>query len=134
MQQEETPVDIPPEIQNRIKMWYRLFMRATYSHYFFGTIGVASSAISAATDGGIAKMLAALSATCIAILGFAQPDRKYVKFVRAWRILDIAALRYRYHQIDIKELLEAVERGEKVITDFENEISVKPSQKSTSHS
>lgn len=89
MAQEETPVDIPPEIQNRIKAWYGLFMRATY-------------------DGSIAKILAALSATCIVILGFAQPDRKYVKFVRTWRILDIAALRYRYHQIDIKELLHAV--------------------------
>lgn len=83
MTDDETPKNVPTEIQNRIKAWYRLYMRATYSHYFFGTIGVASSAISAATDGSISKMLAAVSATCIAVLGFAQPDRKYVKFVRA---------------------------------------------------
>jgi hypothetical protein len=127
MSEVNSPIDVPEEVQARVKAWHTLFMRATYSHYAFGILGVAASAISAATDGGISKALAAVSAICIAVLGFAQPDRKYVKFVRAWRILDVAALRYRYGKITLDELLEAVEHGEQTITDFEQDM--KPKQK-----
>lgn len=59
------------------------------------------------------------------MLGFTQPDRKYVKFVRAWRILDVAALHYRYGKITLDELLEAVEHGEQTITNFEHDMKLK---------
>lgn len=127
-------IPVPPEIEARVSAWHKLYIRANYSHYFVGIVGVASSAISAATDGGISKALAAVAAICIAVLGFAQPDRKYVKFVRAWRILDIATLRYRYGQIDLPALINAVETGEQAITEFEQDVSGKPARVSLPHS
>lgn len=129
MANDDTPIDIPPEIQNRLSAWYKLYKHANFYYYFFGILGVAASAISAAMDGNIAKVLSVISATSMAVLGFTQPDRKYIKFVRAWRILDIAAIRYRYRQIDITELLESLERGEKSITEFEQELSSKSAVK-----
>jgi hypothetical protein len=79
MDPNQEPLDIPEEVQERIKIWQKLFLRSSYAHYFFGIVGIAAASISAATDGGLSKLLAAASAVCIGVLGFAQPDRKYVK-------------------------------------------------------
>ncbi|MGX9727322.1 MAG: hypothetical protein ACTFAK_08375 [Candidatus Electronema sp. VV] len=65
------------------------------------------------------------------MLGFTQPEKKYIKFVRAWRILDIAAMRYRYKLIPIDSLFDALERGEQSITEFEQEISSTGTQQIT---
>ena len=97
MPAEHVPRDVPADIEARLRAWQKYFKTSSWSHYAVGIIGVAASAFSAATDGSLAKVLAAVSATCVAILGFAQPDRKYLKFARAWRILSVAALRYRHH-------------------------------------
>lgn len=122
--QELRPV--PADIQARIDAWKKLFITANYSYYFFGILAVSASAFSTATDPPISKYLSALSALCVAFLGFAQPDRKYTKFVRAWRVLDVAALRYRHHELQKTDLINAVETGEKIITSFEEDTNSPP--------
>jgi hypothetical protein len=113
--------------------WYALFMRAMYAHYFFGVVGVAASAISAATGGAVGKSLAAVSAICLAVLGFMQPDRKYIKFSRAWSILDVAALRYRYGEATLSELMDALDCGEQMIAELEHGTQPRASSKPQTH-
>jgi hypothetical protein len=127
-EQEITPRNVPKEIEERVAAWYRMFNFASRSHYVVGVLGVACSALAAADIFDISQFLAALSAVCIAILGFAQPERKYMKFARAWRVLDAAALKYKYRKIDLETLLDTVDRGEQMLTDFEQEVLKKTSQ------
>lgn len=54
-----------------------------------------------------------------ALIGFVQPERRYLKFVRAWRVLDVAVLKFKLGLIGIKELADALERGEALISEFE---------------
>ena len=103
-------------------------MRGNIFYYFLGGVGVATSALAAAFPSETSRYLSVISAVCIALLGFTQPEKKYIKFVRAWRILDIAAMRYRYGIISINSLFDALERGEQSITEFEQEISPKSNQ------
>lgn len=126
-----TPLTLPPEIQDRLDEWHKILKRASIYHYTLGISGVTASALAAAFDGSISKLLAAASAACIAALGFAKPDRRYLKFVRAWRVLDSAAMRYRYNNLSDKELLDALDRGEQLITEFEMETAT-PKPKETS--
>ena len=133
MLEKTSPLDVPLEVRARIEAWYALFTRAMYSHYFFGVVGVAAATISAATGGAMGKALAAASAICLAVLGFVQPDRKYLKFSRAWSILDVAALRYRYGEATLAELMDALDHGEQVITEFEQDTQPRASSKPQKH-
>jgi hypothetical protein len=117
------PLKLPEEVETRLRAWQSLYMRGNTFYYIFGGLGVATSGLAAAFPSETSRYLSVVSAGCIALLGFTQPEKKYIKFVRAWRILDIAAMRYRYKLISIDALFEALERGEQSITEFEQEIS-----------
>jgi hypothetical protein len=122
----ETSRSLPDEVTKKHKAWYRLWNWSAKLHYALGGLSVLASAM-AATGGEKAPYLSALAALLTALIGFIHPERRYLKFVRAWRILDIAALRYKLRLIEVKELVEAVERGEKIISDFEDNLDNKVS-------
>jgi len=131
--QNSTPKNFPDEVESRLNCWHKLYRRANVTHYMVGILGVAASALAAAVDiGEASRLLAAISAVCIAILGFVRPERKFIKFVRAWRTLDAAAMRYRYGKVDLDYLFNAMERGEQIISEFEQELSSKAQHQVTS--
>jgi len=133
MVEKTSPHDVPLEVRARMEAWYAILMRSMYSHYF-GVVGVAASTISAATGGALGKALAAAAAEiCLAILGFVQPDRKYLRFSRAWSILDVAALRYRYGEATLAELMDALDRGEQVIAESEHDTQPRASSGPQTH-
>ncbi|SMO58471.1 hypothetical protein [Fodinibius sediminis] len=115
---------LPDDIRERCREGYYHFKFWRRFHYAIGTLGAAVSAI-AATDITIfgyssTPLLAAAAAVCFAIIGFAHPERNYLQYVRAWRILDIACKRYQYDdQFSMKHLLDAIEQGEKLISEYE---------------
>jgi len=119
-------VEIPKEVKERLDAWQRLFMQSTAWHKFLGVTGVAASTLAAIDFGEkyalAPRLLAALAAVCLAVLGFWQLDRRYQKFVRAWRTLDPVAMKFAYGKATLDELFKAVERGEAIITDFEQEL------------
>ena len=127
-EQKKYPKKVPDEIEARLNAWYRMFNFASRTHYVVGVLGVACSALAASNVVDASQILAAISAVCIAILGFAQPEKKYLKFVRAWRVLDAAVLKYKYGKIDLDALLEKLERGEQLITEVEYDELRKPSK------
>ena len=133
MVEKTSPLDVPLEVRARMDSWSALSTGAMYSHYFFGVAGVAAAIISAATGGTLGKALAAVAAICFAVLSFVQPDRKYLKFSRAWSILDVAALRYRYGEATLSELMDALNCGEQMITEFEHDTQPRASSKSQTH-
>ncbi len=117
--------EFPEEVRSRLNCWHRLYRRANSTHYIVGVLGVAASTLAAVDIGEASQFLAAIAAVCIAILGFVKPERKFIKFVRAWRILDAAAIRYRYGKVDLDDLFKAMDQGERLIAGFEQELSSK---------
>ena len=119
---------VPEKILSKYTAWQRLWKIAANTHYVFGILGVAAAALSAAVGGVPGQLLAAAAAVCTAVLGFTQPERKYLKFVRAWRVLDDAIMKYEGNLINLAALIAAAAEGEKLITEFESSIT-KPETK-----
>jgi hypothetical protein len=112
--------ELPLDISKRLLFWHGLWKSSAKYHYFFGVVSVAASVISTSLEGGQAKVFSIIAATATALIGFMHPERRYTKFVRAWRVLDVAAMRYRHGIIDKPALIDAVERGEALIAEFED--------------
>jgi hypothetical protein len=114
---EETPV--PISIEAKRSAWLRLWKGSVRVHYTFGIVGVGAAALAAAIGGEAGQILSVVAAVSTAVLGFVQPERKYLKFVRAWRIIDLAIIKFQLGKGSMDELIAAAERGETVITEFE---------------
>lgn len=123
-------LEVPAPIEIKRKAWERLWRNFATLHYSLGGLSVTCAAI-AATGVDSAQGLAAAAAILTALLGFIQPERKYLKFVRAWRELDSVALRYSLGLTDIADLAAAAERGEQLITEFEAKHDQQPQQPAT---
>jgi hypothetical protein len=116
----EATQDLPPDVDKRLDYWHGLWNSSAKYHYFFGVVSVAASVISTSMEGNPAKAFSIVAAIATALIGFMHPERRYMKFVRAWRVLDVAAMRYRHGLIDKAALIDAVERGESLIAEFED--------------
>jgi hypothetical protein len=110
--------DLPLEVSRIHVAWRRLWQWSSRFHYIAGGLSVFSSAM-AAMGGEWAPYFATAAAVLTALIGFVHPERQYLKFVRAWRLLDIAAMRYSLGLIGVEELVYSAERGEKLIADVE---------------
>jgi hypothetical protein len=111
---------LPPDVDKRLDYWHGLWNASAKYHYFFGVVSVGASVISTSMEGTPAKAFSIVAAIATALIGFMHPERRYMKFVRAWRVLDVAAMRYRHGLIDKAALIDAVERGESLIAEFED--------------
>jgi hypothetical protein len=114
--------EVPPEIFSLLRAWVKRRGHHIFIHYSIGVLGILAS-VAAAADAYSrwASLWMVVSSFCIAFVGFGNPRREYDKFARAVRVLYIATLRYRYGQIEMKELLKAVERGETIIQSYESD-------------
>lgn len=114
--------DVPPEIAALLKAWVRRRGLHIFLHYSVGVAGLASSAAAAADAySRWASLWMVVSSFCIAFLAFGNPRKEYSKFARAVRVLYAAILRYRYRELEMDGLLNAVERGEAIIESAEND-------------
>jgi hypothetical protein len=120
-------VAVPDEVSVRLQQWRGLWIRSAGYHYFFGIAGVTASSLAAIDFGEgyqwLSKLLPTIAALCLAVLGFVHPDRRYQKFVRAWRALDPVVLKYKYGRATLDDVFAAIERGESIITEYEQEIA-----------
>lgn len=119
--------EIPPEIKKRHRTWQVFFEGYTSIHYIVGVVGVIASVLSAtqASKETNDPLFGIISAACIAILGFVQPDKQYRKYVNAWRILDRGINQYRHGLIDIKDLVASLNRAESSINRHEEAVDGK---------
>src|SRR4051794_34299057 len=102
MSETFTSREIPPSIAARRLAWFKLWKRATAAHYLLGITGVVASTVAAMNLGSWSRFAAAVSGACIATIGFARPETRYAKFVRAWRNLDVACIRFEFGEVDSK--------------------------------
>ncbi len=115
---------IPSAVQKRLDGWFTTFWAFTICHYLFGIGGVlASTIVAASSDTHTQKIAGIISAVCIAIVGFVQPDQKYRKFVIAWRLLDEKVNKYRYNLISVGDLVDGMALAEKTLDQLERETS-----------
>ena len=120
---------IPKSIQKRLNGWFFTFWAFLLCHYLFGIGGViASTFVVRSDDTREQKIAGIISAICIAIIGFMQPNRKYSHYVTAWRILDEKVNMYRYNLITIRELVEGMAFAEKTLGQVEIEVLQSPQQ------
>ena len=116
----DVTVGLPKDVGERLAYWHGLWKRSAQYHYLFGVGSVAASVISTSLEGGQAKSFSIIAAIATALIGFMHPERRYMKFVRAWRVLDVAAIRYEHGLINRAALIDALERGESLIAEFED--------------
>jgi hypothetical protein len=129
LSREESSLPLPKDIATRLSYWHGLWNRSAMYHYFFGVIAVAASVISTSLDGPPAKVFSIIAAISAALIGFMHPERRYMKFVRAWRVLDAAAMRYQHGLIDKAKLIDALEHGENLIGEFEDRYAAAQAEK-----
>jgi hypothetical protein len=133
--EDRVDIPIPPDVAERLQQWRRLWTNAAHGHYYVGVASVAASTLAAVIGGFHAptgQVLAGIGAVLTAAIGFLKPEQKYVKFVRAWRILDVAVMKYRAGIIDREALINAVAEGEASITRVEEDDlsnGIKPANK-----
>jgi hypothetical protein len=129
MSRDESSQPLPKDVATRLAYWHGLWNRSASYHYFFGVISVAASVISTSLDGPPAKVFSIIAAISAALIGFMHPERRYMKFVRAWRVLDVAAMRYQHGLIDKAKLIDALEHGENLIGEFEDRYAAAQAEK-----
>jgi hypothetical protein len=110
----ETPAEpdrkIPSDIASRYAVWERQFKQAIHGNTVLGICSVASSSIAVVVgsfDARAGQIFAGVAAVLTATIGFLRPERTYLKFVKAWRVLDVAIMQYRACLIDRAQLIEA---------------------------
>ena len=118
---------VPEAISLRHASWSRICTRLSVAQYMVGIVGVACGALAAAVGGDYGRYLAAASGVCTAGLGFSRPEQRYLRFIRAWRVLDLAIMKFRLGKADLDALLAAVERGEALLTESQ-EAGAKPTE------
>jgi hypothetical protein len=115
--------EIPKSILERRASWQFAFMMNILAHWIFGIGGVLASVVAASGLSATTTKIAALSsALCFAVLGFVRPERVYQRYVRAWRILDPACLRFISGLLTLTQLHEALEAGEAAIQTDESNV------------
>ena len=89
---------IPTEFDERRQAWFRLHLRLRRVHNWVGTIGILSSVVSVAGSGRLGDLsntiAGAVSLLAISLLLFYVPLDRAKVYIRAWRVLDEACLRY----------------------------------------
>src|SRR5439155_15013631 len=121
---------LPSGVSKRLRDWKLLWFSYMVAHWTFGVGGVVASVIAGAQLNPIATTAASIfCGVSFAILGFVKPEAGYYKFVRSWRVLDIAVQRHEAGLIDVSAVMDAVERGEGLITEVEGRGGGGPSAK-----
>lgn len=110
----------PDEVELRLKTWKTWWRIFVHAHYLLGIVGVLSSTLAAALPKDLSwlvSLCAVVSACCFAVIGFVNPDKRYIGLVRAWRVLDVANARWKRGLITEAELLDVMQRCEALATE-----------------
>lgn len=118
------PRELPIETQQLLSTWHDHFKLWWVIHYILGIVGtvlaitVASHPKFLLSFIHLIDILAWISAICIVLITLLMPSRRAKAYVNAWRILNNACIHYRMDDsFTMKELLNAVEEGEKIISE-----------------
>jgi hypothetical protein len=105
------------QVSARLRTWKFAFGVWGAVHYITGIVGIAASAMAAASLWHPATSIVA--SVCFGALGFANPQKKHYAFSNAWRMVDIARIRYEQGLGTVEDMLHAMELGERLISEGE---------------
>lgn len=114
---EEPTHEIPAEVQARLTSWKRgRQIMGTTAHNLLGLLGILGSLIALAGLPGVwTKGATIVTGFSIAAMTLWNPRREYMKFGKAWRVLDDPARQYSFGLVPLSELFAAIQRGEAII-------------------
>ena len=110
--------DVPEEIEARCRAWHRFFVRWYALHYALGVLAICCSLAVAYLAAYVAarwlmSTLSFLSAACVVIGYFLFPYKNAEGYVKAWRILSSAIIKFRTdNTVPISTLSDAIDKGE----------------------
>jgi hypothetical protein len=119
VQEEPTrPIrELPANVQERLTSWKRgRQIIGTTAHNLLGLLGILGSLVALAGLPGVwTKSATIITGFSIAAMTLWNPRREYMKFSKAWRVLDDAALRFKFGRASLDDLFDAMARGEAII-------------------
>lgn len=110
---------LPSKLVNRLKSWERTHRLYFILHYFIGIVGVLASTLASSKLFWNPQILSIISTVCIAVLAFVRPEREHIRFWQAWKTLDSAVIRYESGLVNLEEVVDALDRGEAGILEFD---------------
>jgi hypothetical protein len=115
--------DVASSIRRRHDAWFLYFGLWNAVFWCCGIIGVGSSVLAASdkVSGPWAPYYAVVSSLCFAVIGFANPQRRASGYIRAWRVVGSAVLRFDTGQISLPQLIDIVDQGESAISEADGE-------------
>lgn len=119
-QEKPTPT-VPGAVAERLARWRTISSCAAAGRIWIGICGITASVLATAIQSPYARYAAAVSTVCFGVSAFASFEKVYFRYARAWRVLDAAILRFRYGNASLDFLLRAVERGEAMLQELEEE-------------
>lgn len=125
--EEKIPRTVPDEIDVHRRIWVRAHRTLRTVHYLLGTIGticaitVASQPSFVKSVPSLIEVLAWVSALSISLITYLMPLRTSKGYVAAARILTDSCNRYKLDpDFTMKELLDAVRKGEELISQLDD--------------
>jgi len=105
------------DLSHKLEFWLRRSKSWTITHWFTGTLSIALSALSAADflPAPWQKIVSVSATITVGFLGFANPERKAARYVRAYVILDPALRDYRSGLMDAKTLTQVHRQAEETL-------------------
>jgi len=120
--QKPTPT-VPAEAAQRLAQWRAISRWAAIGRIWTGMFGITASVLATVVQSPYARYAAAASTVCFGLSAFASFEKVYFRYAWAWRVLDAAILRFRYDNAPLGSLLQAIEKGEAMVQELEEEQS-----------
>ena len=113
--------ELVKELQNKTNIWMRWYNFTGWIYWILGAASVAFSTLGASdvVEAKFRTSFALLSAICLGIIGFANPQKKAAKFIGAFRLLEPSVRAYKYGVLSKADLLIKDKEAENMLNEGE---------------
>lgn len=114
-------LELVKELQRKAENWMRWYNFCGWIYWFLGAASVAFSTLGASdvVEAKFRTSFALLSAICLGVIGFANPQKKAAKFIGAFRLLEPSVRAYKYGVLTKAELLVKDKEAENMLNEGE---------------
>ncbi|KAA5547816.1 hypothetical protein [Adhaeribacter rhizoryzae] len=114
-------VGLVKELQKKADNWMGWYNFCGWIYWFLGAASVAFSTLGASdvVEAKFRTSFALLSAICLGVIGFANPQKKAAKFIGAFRLLEPSVRAYKYGVLSKADLLIKDREAENMLNEGE---------------
>ncbi|WP_162056196.1 hypothetical protein [Pontibacter pamirensis] len=112
-------LELVKELQRKANNWMRWYNFSGWVYWILGAASVAFSTLGASDvfEQQFSTVFALLSAICLGIIGFANPQKKAAKFIGAYRLLEPSVRSYKYGVLPKADLLVKDKEAENMLNE-----------------